>query len=124
MVSDLELVERLREVPRDSDLTTTTTTGALRCRLEEDFGVDLSDKKTFVREQFNLVLSELDDKAELEDALAEKEDPREVTSEAGEGGVEKGEGGKQHEGKEEEEGEEDEDEEDEESGAGRKKKRR
>ncbi|KAE8784861.1 upstream activation factor subunit spp27-like [Hordeum vulgare] len=124
MVSDSELVERLREVLRDSDLTTTTT-GALRRRLEEDFGVDLSDKKTFVREQVDLLLSEFADKAEPEDAPAEEEDPGEVTPEAGEGGEEKGE---QQEGEgeeeEEEEEEEDEEEEDEESGAGRKKKRR
>ncbi|KAI4985044.1 hypothetical protein ZWY2020_017674 [Hordeum vulgare] len=124
MVSDSELVERLREVLRDSDLTTTTT-GALRRRLEEDFGVDLSDKKTFVREQVDLLLSEFADKAEPEDAPAEEEDPGEVTPEAGEGGEDKGE---QQEGEgeeeEEEEEEEDEEEEDEESGAGRKKKRR
>ncbi|KAF0888369.1 hypothetical protein E2562_014191 [Oryza meyeriana var. granulata] len=59
MVSDSELVERLREVLRSSDLNTTTT-AILRRRLEEDFGVDLSDKKLFIREQVDLFLSEME----------------------------------------------------------------
>ncbi|OVA10503.1 SWIB/MDM2 domain [Macleaya cordata] len=43
MVSDSELVERLREFLRTSDLNTTTT-AIVRRKLEEDFGVDLSNK--------------------------------------------------------------------------------
>ncbi|KAM0860238.1 hypothetical protein ACQ4PT_046696 [Festuca glaucescens] len=119
MVSDSELVERLREVLRESDLTTTTT-GALRRRLEEDFGVDLSDKKTFFREQVDLLLSEFADKAEREDAdgaapAEGEEDPEEVIAEA------EGEEGSGGEGAEE--GEEEE-EEDGSSNGNRKKKRR
>ncbi|RLN18266.1 hypothetical protein C2845_PM02G46900 [Panicum miliaceum] len=59
MVSDSELVERLQEVLRSSDLNTTTT-AALRRRLEEDFGADLSHKKAFIREQVDLFLAELE----------------------------------------------------------------
>ncbi|XP_016451335.2 uncharacterized protein LOC107776037 [Nicotiana tabacum] len=55
MVSDSELVDRLREFLSTSDLTTTTTT-AVRRKLEEDFGIDLSDKKVFIREQVDLYL--------------------------------------------------------------------
>ncbi|MQM09979.1 hypothetical protein Taro_042871 [Colocasia esculenta] len=55
MVSDSELARRLREVLRVSDLTTTTT-ATVRHRLEEDFGVDLSGKKAFIREQVDLFL--------------------------------------------------------------------
>ncbi|CAM0876397.1 unnamed protein product [Alopecurus aequalis] len=121
MVSDSELVERLREVLRESDLNTTTT-GALRRRLEEDFAVDLSDKKAFIREQVDLLLSEFAEKAEAEDAAApadgEEEDPVEVILEAG------GEEGSGAEGAEQEEEEEEEEDEEEEEEGGRKKKRR
>ncbi|KAK1301171.1 Zinc finger CCCH domain-containing protein 44 [Acorus calamus] len=55
MVSDSELVERLQEFLRTSDLHTTTT-AIVRRRLEEEFGVDLSDKKAFIREQVDLFL--------------------------------------------------------------------
>ncbi|KAJ0040045.1 hypothetical protein Pint_28115 [Pistacia integerrima] len=55
MVSDLELIERLQEFLRNSDLNTTTT-GIVRRQLEEDFGVDLSDRKVFIREQVDLFL--------------------------------------------------------------------
>ncbi|CAM8921887.1 unnamed protein product [Rhodiola kirilowii] len=55
MVSDEEIVARLREFLKISDLNTTTTT-IVRRRLEEDLGIDLSDKKAFVREQVDLFL--------------------------------------------------------------------
>ena len=111
MVSDSELVERLQEVLRSSDLNTTTT-AALRRRLEEDFGADLSHKKAFIREQVDLFLAEVAAKAEPEEP---KEEEPEVEPEEGEG-----------EGEEEEgEGEEEEEEEDEDgdSGGARKKQR-
>ncbi|CAN0864260.1 Upstream activation factor subunit spp27 [Linum grandiflorum] len=64
MVSDSELIERLREFLKTSDLETTTTT-IVRRKLEDDFGVDLSDKKAFIREQVDLFLqSQLEDVAE------------------------------------------------------------
>lgn len=55
MVSDSELIGRLREFLRNSDLNTTTT-AIVRRKLEEDFGIDLSDKKRFIREQVDLFL--------------------------------------------------------------------
>ncbi|XP_078442592.1 uncharacterized protein LOC144712244 [Wolffia australiana] len=55
MVSDSELVRRLREFLSSSDLT--TTTGAtVRRQLEADFGVDLSSRKAFIREQIDVFL--------------------------------------------------------------------
>ncbi|PON34594.1 p53 negative regulator [Parasponia andersonii] len=55
MASEWELIERLREFLRSSDLNTTTT-AIVRRKLEEDFGIDLSDKKAFIREQVDLFL--------------------------------------------------------------------
>ncbi|CAI0429730.1 unnamed protein product [Linum tenue] len=55
MVSDSELIGRLREFLKNSDLETTTNTIVCR-KLEEDFGVNLSDKKGFIREQVDLFL--------------------------------------------------------------------
>ncbi|XP_062157223.1 upstream activation factor subunit spp27-like isoform X2 [Alnus glutinosa] len=78
MVSDSELIARLREFLRGSDLNTTTT-GTVRRRLEEDFGVDLTDKKAFIREQVDLFLQSEHEVAE-EDGEAE-EDDRTATAE-------------------------------------------
>ncbi|EPS57960.1 hypothetical protein M569_16857, partial [Genlisea aurea] len=50
MVSDSELIVRLREFLSTCDLDTTTT-AIVRRRLEADFGVDLSDRKAFIRDQ-------------------------------------------------------------------------
>ncbi|KAL7231852.1 hypothetical protein ACSBR2_009975 [Camellia fascicularis] len=67
MVSDSELVGRLRDFLRTSDLTTTTT-ATIRRRLEDDFGIDLSDKKAFIREQVDLYLqSQVDNAQENEE---------------------------------------------------------
>ncbi|KAE9613020.1 hypothetical protein Lal_00027530 [Lupinus albus] len=55
MVSESELIGRLREFLRSSDLNTTTTT-TVRRQLESDFGIDLSDRKAFIREQVDLFL--------------------------------------------------------------------
>lgn len=55
MVSDSELIARLQEFLKNSDLNTTTT-GIVRRQLEKDFGVDLTDKKIFIREQVDLFL--------------------------------------------------------------------
>lgn len=70
MVSDDELVDRLRAFLRTSDLNTTTT-GAVRRQLEADFDVDLGDKKAFIREQVDLFLSELENEKKEEEAEAE-----------------------------------------------------
>ncbi|KAL6993694.1 hypothetical protein U1Q18_011807 [Sarracenia purpurea var. burkii] len=63
MVSDSELVGRLRDFLRTSDLNTTTT-AIVRRKLEEDFGIDLSGKKAFIREQVDLYLESQLEKAE------------------------------------------------------------
>ncbi|CAK9185432.1 unnamed protein product [Ilex paraguariensis] len=55
MVSEEELIGRLREFLSTSDLNTTTT-AIVRRKLEQDFGIDLSDKKPFIREQVDLYL--------------------------------------------------------------------
>jgi len=55
MVSESELIGRLREFLRNSDLNTTTT-ATVRRQLEADFGIDLSHRKAFIREQVDLFL--------------------------------------------------------------------
>ncbi|KAL5217075.1 hypothetical protein ABZP36_017759 [Zizania latifolia] len=122
MVLDSELVERLREVLRSSDLNTTTT-AILRRRLEEDFGVDLSDKKLFIREQVDILLSEVAGKAEQKQAAVPEEDEL-GTEETGTEAAGR-DGGSAEEGEGEEEGEEEEEEEEEgEDSSGSRKKRR
>ncbi|XP_023645126.1 protein TRI1 isoform X2 [Capsella rubella] len=55
MVSDSDLVTQLREILRSSDLETTTP-ASIRRQLEAYFGVELTDKKAFVREQIDAFL--------------------------------------------------------------------
>lgn len=55
MVSDAEIVRHLTAVLKNADLNTTTTT-AIRLQLQSDLGVDLSEKKAFIREQVDLYL--------------------------------------------------------------------
>ncbi|XP_075514923.1 uncharacterized protein LOC142549714 isoform X1 [Primulina tabacum] len=67
MASDSELIVRLREFLSTSDLDTTTT-ATVRRRLEEDFGIDLSDRKAFIREQVDIYLqSQFKNAADNED---------------------------------------------------------
>ncbi|GMN29947.1 hypothetical protein TIFTF001_002621 [Ficus carica] len=75
MATDSELIERLREFLRSLDLTTTTTTAIVRRKLEEDFGVGLSEKKAFIREQVDLFLQS--ENEEENDRAAEAE-PEEI----------------------------------------------
>lgn len=98
MVSESDLVERLREFLRSSDLNTTTT-AIVRRRLEEDFGVDLSDRKAFIREQVDLFLqSQLEnDKGEEDEEIGSD------VGEAGDGGGEREESEEEEEESEEEE---------------------
>ncbi|XP_010941845.1 uncharacterized protein [Elaeis guineensis] len=84
MVSDAELVERLREFLRASDLSTTTT-AIVRRKLEEDFGVDLSNKKAFIREQVDLFLhSEFNDNKEVDYGSGGEEGDRDREEGSGE----------------------------------------
>ncbi|CAH8358438.1 unnamed protein product [Eruca vesicaria subsp. sativa] len=55
MVSDEDLVTRLREILSSSDLETTTP-ATVRRQLEADFGVELTDKKAFIRDQIDAFL--------------------------------------------------------------------
>ncbi|GAB4837961.1 hypothetical protein Ancab_027489 [Ancistrocladus abbreviatus] len=52
MVSDTELVDRLYEILRTSDLNITTP-GSVRRQLELDFGLDLSHRKPFISQQID-----------------------------------------------------------------------
>ncbi|GAB4847021.1 hypothetical protein Ancab_026033 [Ancistrocladus abbreviatus] len=74
MVSDNELVERLCEFLRSSDLRTTTNS-SVRRKLEEDFGIDLSERKAFIREQVDIFLQ-----SQLEKSEEYYDGEREVTS--------------------------------------------
>ncbi|XP_019185689.1 PREDICTED: upstream activation factor subunit spp27-like [Ipomoea nil] len=69
MVSDADLVSRLREFLSTSDLNTTTN-ATVRRQLEADFGIDLSDRKAFLREQINLYLEQ----AQAQNAVKEEEE--------------------------------------------------
>lgn len=78
MVSDADIVRRLTSVLKTADLATTTTT-AIRQHLEHELGVDLSDKKAFIRQQVDLYLQqqEQEDKEkeeEEEEAQGEEEE--------------------------------------------------
>lgn len=68
MVSDADLVGGIRDFLRSADLKKTTVS-IVRRKLEDDFGVDLSQRKPFIRQQveiflYNHVLEESDDEAE------------------------------------------------------------
>lgn len=55
MVSDAEILRQLAAVLRQADFSTTTTT-TIRQRLQIDLGVDLSEKKVFIRQHVDLYL--------------------------------------------------------------------
>lgn len=55
MVSDSDLVTQLQGILKSSDLDTATA-GSVRRQLEEIFGVDLSDRKAFIRDQIDIFL--------------------------------------------------------------------
>ncbi|POO03059.1 SWIB/MDM2 domain containing protein [Trema orientale] len=78
MVSDADLVTRLRDILRNSDLDTTTPS-SVRRQLEADFGVDLSDRKAFIREQIDIFLEShlakpQDQEVEVEEEEEEEEE--------------------------------------------------
>jgi hypothetical protein len=77
MVSDADIVRRLTSVLKTADLATTTT-AAIRQHLENELGVDLSDKKAFIRQQVDLYLQqqvqEDKEKEEEEEAQGEEEE--------------------------------------------------
>ncbi|KAL6546077.1 hypothetical protein OROGR_009951 [Orobanche gracilis] len=71
MVSDSLLVNRLQEIIRDSDLETSTAT-SIRRRLEEEFSVDLYGRRSLIREQIDLFLQGMDDRAEREEEVVDE----------------------------------------------------
>ncbi|KAG4175514.1 hypothetical protein ERO13_A11G189600v2 [Gossypium hirsutum] len=73
MVLDSELIARLWEFLGESDLNTTTT-AIVRRRLEEDFGIDLTDRKKFIREQVDLYLQNQFENAEEQQQQEQNED--------------------------------------------------
>lgn len=77
MVSDSELAGRIREIIRCSDLNTTTA-GGVRRRLEEEFSIDLHERRHFIREQINIFLHELRE--------CQNNEPEEVQEEENENG--------------------------------------
>lgn len=86
MASDEELVSALRDFLRSSDLSTTTT-AIVRRRLEQQFSVDLSDRKSFIREQVDLFLqsgelgNDQNDDNGSQDEVENKEDEEEEEEE-------------------------------------------
>ncbi|KAL5705088.1 hypothetical protein ACHQM5_023433 [Ranunculus cassubicifolius] len=93
-VSDEELINHLREFLKNSDLNTTTT-AIVRRKLEQDFAVDLTDRKGFIRQQVDLFLQtqlekpadddveeveELKPKVKSEKSDSESEEEEEVSS--------------------------------------------
>ncbi|XP_019101907.1 PREDICTED: upstream activation factor subunit spp27-like [Camelina sativa] len=70
MVSDLDLVTRLREILGSSDLEKATP-ASVRRQLETDFGVDFTDKKAFIRDQIDAFL-------ETNGAVEEEEEEEET----------------------------------------------
>ncbi|XP_060961289.1 upstream activation factor subunit spp27 isoform X1 [Cannabis sativa] len=95
MVSDEELVIRLREILCVSDLDTTTPS-SVRRQLEADFGLALSDRKAFIREQIDIYLqSNLTKPQDQEEEVKEGDKGAEVAEveqeEEGEAETEEGE---------------------------------
>ncbi|XP_058215974.1 upstream activation factor subunit spp27-like [Rhododendron vialii] len=70
---DSDLSDRLRQLLRTCDLRTTTAT-ALRRALEAEFGVDLSDRRAFIRRRIELFLDGRDDEITTENDGADDVD--------------------------------------------------
>ncbi|KAL3722434.1 hypothetical protein ACJRO7_034755 [Eucalyptus globulus] len=106
MVSESDLASRLREILRNSDLDQATA-GSVRRQLESDFGLDLSDRKTFVREQIDAYLQSIgnpEDGANDDGQCSGPDVKREEDGEVEEDGEEEGEEEEEEEGDDEEEG--------------------
>ncbi|KAJ0692462.1 putative transcription regulator SWI/SNF-BAF60b family [Helianthus annuus] len=75
MVPDSELTDRLQQILTTADLTTTTT-ASIRRQLEHEFGIDLTDKKAFIREQIDVYIQNQQPNENEDDN--EEEEPEEV----------------------------------------------
>ena len=96
---------QLHEFLRSSDLNTTTT-AIVRQKLEEDFGIDLSGKKAFIREHVDLFLQSQLEKAEEDDGDGGEEEEHRSNVKLEESNDSDSEGGNDEEDDEEEEVEE------------------
>eukprot|EP00252_Welwitschia_mirabilis_P005363 TRINITY_DN15868_c0_g1_i1.p1 TRINITY_DN15868_c0_g1~~TRINITY_DN15868_c0_g1_i1.p1 ORF type:complete len:307 (+),score=80.65 TRINITY_DN15868_c0_g1_i1:335-1255(+) len=76
MASDSEIAERLKEILKTADLTTTTIK-SIRRKLEEDLGIDLSSKKAFIRDQVDYFIAQ----HQQDDGNAEEDQKQEQQSE-------------------------------------------
>ncbi|XP_019092041.1 PREDICTED: upstream activation factor subunit spp27-like isoform X2 [Camelina sativa] len=81
MVSDLDLVTRLREILGSSDLEKATP-ASVRRQLEADFGVDFTDKKAFIRDQIDAFLETNGAVEEQEEETPKAEEEEEETPKA------------------------------------------
>ncbi|KAJ4830096.1 hypothetical protein Tsubulata_017779 [Turnera subulata] len=117
MVSDSDLVSRLHEILRSSDLDTATP-GSIRRQLQSELGVDLSDRKAFISEQIDIFFRNLSTGGEGE-VKAENVESNEGEEEDGENEND----AVEEEEEEEMEEEEDDDDDEESEGKGGKTKR-
>ncbi|XP_049932876.1 upstream activation factor subunit spp27-like isoform X2 [Nymphaea colorata] len=124
MVSDSQLIERLREFLGTADLSTTTT-AIVRKRLEEEFQVDLTNKKAFIREQVDLYLQsqQENDKDDVEEDEEVDDGDGEGQGDGGPEDAASGSGEGEDDGDDEEEEEEEEEAEGDDEGAGGSRKR-
>ncbi|KAL5540675.1 hypothetical protein UlMin_042867 [Ulmus minor] len=83
MVTDEELVTRLRDILRNSDLDTATPS-SVRRQLEADLGIDLLDRKSFIREQIDVFLE-----SQLADGVEEGDGNEAEVGEGSENGKDK-----------------------------------
>ncbi|KVH93257.1 DEK, C-terminal [Cynara cardunculus var. scolymus] len=69
MLTDSDLLKRLHDVLGTSDLDTATA-ATVRRRIEQDLGIDLSDRKPYIRQQIDLYLQShyTNDKPEAEES--------------------------------------------------------
>ncbi|CAI9104384.1 OLC1v1003043C1 [Oldenlandia corymbosa var. corymbosa] len=94
MVSDSELLKRLREILGSSDLDTATA-GSIRRQLEEEFKIDLQDRKAFIREQIDIFLESEDPESQNDGGGGDREEDennQEMDAEEEDGDDEEGEG--------------------------------
>ncbi|GJP55821.1 hypothetical protein CLOM_g14849 [Closterium sp. NIES-68] len=81
MVSDAEIVRRLREILNEADLDVTTEK-SIRMQLEREYNIDLSERKKFIRQEVQTYLNErpaYDDDAGQEEEEPQHEEPHKPT---------------------------------------------
>lgn len=84
-IDDATLIEALREFLKNADMTVTTPK-MIRNALSEKFGVDMENKKLFIREQTDLILEEIIPSEKDENKESNSEDATPETSSSKNGG--------------------------------------